>query len=439
MTQPKDLPVWATTANYPAGGDPWNGQPRRVEPSSGAQAAGLTPGDQPPAEVANYLFGRTLDHLACIADSAAFNYYPPRSLFNGNFPTGGLPRFPSGSFTPTSHPVICTFGVDDADGNRHGAIAMLADDTYGRNVFTSLDGGRWTIGTADLTPLGTGTRPFDMAASPTHLAVPMTKADASHDVLYSTDGGSSWTAAGFALTSDGTHIVWTGEGGLDHFIWSANEAKIFYCPGTFPGSHSSIVTTSDYAATRQLCVAPYQAGVQDVLQLSTSAIKKVGRLAWSGSAFLWTEVTVDAVTNRHFKSACYSIAHAAWFLISEEAADGFFKVWRAATAAGPWSLVSTITATAGACNEIVAFGRSLVMAPFTDGLPVRVSSDGGVTWKAIHPWPSFDASFSESVAPAWIMVREFFGQILLARWRGAGTSDAEPEFSLSHILPSEVP
>jgi len=54
MPKPTDLPVWATDASYPAGSDPWSGEPTKVEPLSGEQALGWEPGKKPAAEWMNW-------------------------------------------------------------------------------------------------------------------------------------------------------------------------------------------------------------------------------------------------------------------------------------------------------------------------------------------------------------------------------------------------
>lgn len=54
MAKPTDLPVWATDATYPAGPDPWANQPTKVEPTSGDQARGFIPFQEPPPEAFNW-------------------------------------------------------------------------------------------------------------------------------------------------------------------------------------------------------------------------------------------------------------------------------------------------------------------------------------------------------------------------------------------------
>lgn len=48
-------PSFAATANYPAGTDPWSGQPSKVDPGAGIKAQGFVPGQGLPAQFVNWL------------------------------------------------------------------------------------------------------------------------------------------------------------------------------------------------------------------------------------------------------------------------------------------------------------------------------------------------------------------------------------------------
>jgi hypothetical protein len=53
MSRPTVAPDWATNTNHPAGANPWNGQPNKVQPSAGKIAGGFVPGTGMPAEELN--------------------------------------------------------------------------------------------------------------------------------------------------------------------------------------------------------------------------------------------------------------------------------------------------------------------------------------------------------------------------------------------------
>lgn len=65
-------PTWATATNFPAGSDPWNGQPLRVLPP----IAYATPGEPMPAEYFNSLLGRACDQISSLQSqvNALLNY-----------------------------------------------------------------------------------------------------------------------------------------------------------------------------------------------------------------------------------------------------------------------------------------------------------------------------------------------------------------------------
>lgn len=55
------LPRWSSDPNFPAGSQPWNGQPTRVEPLATIKARGFLPGTVPPAGWFNWLLGLLFD------------------------------------------------------------------------------------------------------------------------------------------------------------------------------------------------------------------------------------------------------------------------------------------------------------------------------------------------------------------------------------------
>lgn len=72
MSAPSDLPDWATDPNFPAGTDPWSGQPNKVMPSGGRIAEGFDPLERPPAEWFNWILN---NHGAWIDFLKTSNFY----------------------------------------------------------------------------------------------------------------------------------------------------------------------------------------------------------------------------------------------------------------------------------------------------------------------------------------------------------------------------
>lgn len=84
MNQPTAPIAWATDANYPAGGNPWNGQPTKVAPLAGAQAAGLAPKDNPPAQTINYMFWLVWQWIAYLASFVQPYVHQAADFFNAS-------------------------------------------------------------------------------------------------------------------------------------------------------------------------------------------------------------------------------------------------------------------------------------------------------------------------------------------------------------------
>jgi len=55
MTRPTISPDWATDANYPAGGRPWNAQPNKSQPSAGKVGTGFEPENPVAADELNFV------------------------------------------------------------------------------------------------------------------------------------------------------------------------------------------------------------------------------------------------------------------------------------------------------------------------------------------------------------------------------------------------
>jgi hypothetical protein len=77
MTQPAKLPRFATDTNF-TGGE-YDGEPTKVEPSTGLKASGFVPGTLFPFPRANWLWNNIGEHLAALAPMAVDNWSEERS------------------------------------------------------------------------------------------------------------------------------------------------------------------------------------------------------------------------------------------------------------------------------------------------------------------------------------------------------------------------
>ncbi len=73
MARPKQIPVWATNANYVSGANA--GSPTRVQPLSGESADGWHPDTRPPPQKFNWMHGTAGDWLDYLADVALLNVH----------------------------------------------------------------------------------------------------------------------------------------------------------------------------------------------------------------------------------------------------------------------------------------------------------------------------------------------------------------------------
>lgn len=121
---------WATNENHPAGAADWNGDPTKVVPSAGEQAAGYQPGERPSPETFNYLLNRLAANARILQAQGRFS--------------GDLFRpLPAGHPIPTD--VFFLVEVRDANNPRISRRHWMIDGT---NVYRSEDGWNYDAGQA---------------------------------------------------------------------------------------------------------------------------------------------------------------------------------------------------------------------------------------------------------------------------------------------------
>jgi hypothetical protein len=168
-----------------------------------------------------------------------------------------------------------------------------------------------------------------------------------------------------------------------------------------------------------------------ILHLLDANSATVNALEVSGATYAYgTGITVSGSAAAKITSACYSIAHQAWF--ATQTVTGTTHVFRSTNALGTWSEVGSIS-NGNDFLEMLAFGRALLAVDGSTRLFVSV--DAGVTWRYIIPWAGYSNNVSETVAPGWKALKAQRGRFALVRYEG----DVSPQVSLSHYLPSEVP
>ena len=86
MARPTDDITWASDTNYPAGSDPWDGQPTTAEPVSGRKATGWEPKKKPGAQQLNWMmrgYARWIQWLVSVQEPDITITIPIRSFEDG--------------------------------------------------------------------------------------------------------------------------------------------------------------------------------------------------------------------------------------------------------------------------------------------------------------------------------------------------------------------
>src|SRR5579862_6047467 len=120
--------VWTSTGNYPAGPNPWNGNPLALAPA----ATYMTPGIKPPAEEMNYILGTI---AADLLELATYQQHVPSLLYQ---PVGA-------SITNFTVPANCFWAAAVAWGGGGGGEGGNQGEQYGTtstiNVYPQGGGG----------------------------------------------------------------------------------------------------------------------------------------------------------------------------------------------------------------------------------------------------------------------------------------------------------
>jgi hypothetical protein len=360
MNQPR-LPVWATTANYPAGTESWAATARRVAPSDAEQAAGFVPDTQVEAQLLNSMLGVSLEALSGLFDLWAFNF---PSVFNTN------------AFVPLN---VDRSIAQQSLALTRGQLVVLTNSSG--TVEYSNDGRTWRDGATPLAGAATilaGGDPRIQYDGATIIAIDGT----SNTTAYSADLESAWTPGGNLPSSASWHRAqrWPVPGAR----WiAAGTNKLATAANDTLGTWTSR-TVQHANGYNRIITAPKGSTPSDALLLSSASTTDITVLDSAYATALKT-VAAGAVT---FSDGCWSPYWGRWYLV-----DTTGGLYYAATATGAWTTVAGLT-----YPRIGAFGRALITYGVNDlNFPnIAVSLDGGTTWKRFAVW----AGSTDSFAPA---------------------------------------
>lgn len=149
MTIPETSPLFATVGTYPIDGDPWEGDPVRVDPGASRRAEGFEP-DTLPAEWANFMTGihgdwiemlrrkRLATSLATWTERVPASDFPIKAIATQPAPT--LVTSPGASF-----PSVPTLPVDHA--------LIVVQSGGGDTIHATSDGSVFTASNTGITAL----------------------------------------------------------------------------------------------------------------------------------------------------------------------------------------------------------------------------------------------------------------------------------------------
>lgn len=362
MTQP--IAPWASTPNYPAGANDWNGTPTKTAPAATyltpLAAQGLT------AQNLNYLLNQRDQILGQVAVALM-----AQAVANWNPPTADI----GGSVVQNSPTAACW---DPFNGvwyvtcaNPIGAITLST-------LQCSNDGVRW-FGIAGGIGGVAARVPWAVAANPNNGDVVILRSDGTTSSTTRWAGGTGVptdTVQSFLGGSDqGVLTYWdgafwfVGATGISSSSWTGHSATSATGAGAWTDISSSLPAgwtsgTGDFLCefltaqtATQLVVA--QCGL--TVGASTSRLMKTT----SGSPGTWADITPAALggTAKQIRGLCYSVNDGLWGLLAIDAANSYLYTSPDLTT---WTLVHTFTgsvatgvAVIGSAWAVLAFNSAL--------------------------------------------------------------------------------
>lgn len=335
-------------------GGTYNGQPNKVEPSSGLRAQGFVPGTFLPFPRLNYLLDALGSLSDGLADICSVNWSVPVTT-DDTAVAGKLADGLDYHYTSFSQHVDLL--------NPDYLVALGFSSGANATVLLSRDAYVWEAGTASgLT--GTVGGPVTGLENAGPLAIILWD-DTTKAVRKTLDAGT-WADAG------DLHASWTypaSNPGLGAYLQAQDRWVIF---GALTiNTHDTLADTAwtvrtppvGWSGGDPICIASGTAGILCGLSTSGTAVFTADGITYD---FIDTGVGVQMI------SCAYSESHAIWVALFN---DG--SVWKAPPDASTWTELATHTASAA--NVIKCLGRSIVVA----GESISVSGDAGVSWRMV--------------------------------------------------------
>lgn len=370
MARPK-APTFATETNYPAGPNPWNGQPLRLAPPSDY----FTPNTGAAPEEINYELGTICDYLG---NANAWNSVAPGQA--------GLDWRP---FSPVSTTPYTAFmaGWWDPSNFQWLIAAGNSSGTGTCDVFMSKGLGDADYGTAVSNGAGitVGGRITDVFYDGTQFWAALIKSSDSSLCLYYCSPGGAWTLADnfLAGTATITDAKFDQRGSTWYVVVSSSTALIGTVYYVFGGGTTwtgpSLAVNGTGAGT---CVA--NNGTTSVAFAVATSPANYGTAGTLDGGTAWTQHSASFMnhTNEEPIGVVWSSADNLFILVTVYGTTPSAMATYTSPDGLTWTLVSTLTSSfTPDCLAVTGYGcLAATTHDFGGGNCVMYSVDAGATW-----------------------------------------------------------
>lgn len=353
------IPQWATTTNYPAGPNPWNGQPTKVAYVS--PTGGFVPRQGAAAQFINYEF-----NLAFATDQSAKDYALTLLDYVGQATALSFTQFAFSSATSITTPAY------DAVTHRWVCIRNTGAAI---DFLWSYDGSYWLTG-ASFTSFN---MPEVVAVNPSGIVVAIDNALAARSLPVTSTTWSSYTVAGTAGTVFQA-ATWLPSANL--FLAVGSSAGPIARGATSAGAANWVDVSTGFGsaafATIRVAASPTLGVV-----FSNDANQTAYWTTTNGSTFT-ARVFPTLVSGESLMTMAFSSSDG-WMAISRKA-DTTFRTWTSPDAL-TWTLKSATTSIRWAPRSLKAIGSVWMLLTGRDTSidsqreTALYSTDYGATWR----------------------------------------------------------
>lgn len=394
MTDILTPPTFAVETDYPAGSNPWNGQPLKVAPVNDY----FTPDTKPPAETFNYTLNGICNSLASLTDAATFGIVSNWNPIGNNItvvggsassgiidiawdayyqrwisnPTGG-----SGYTVAVSNDGVNWVSWGSGD-TTEGEGAICSDPATGRIISLNTGGGTGTIGY--WTAAGVGTF-LNVAAFNGAVGQP-----GQSSVSYF---NGVWQA--FAYTISGSSF--TG-----NYTYSTNPA-----PGG-SWTNGTLPTTSASGTNHPAFWAHTQSPTELIMGLCGTTASTVSgtdycTLIISTNGTTFTDFTPSFFSGKILTGLHYSANDGIYGLIVYDGTSSYLYTTATPTTSSSWSLVKTFTNRK--CVGLTNVGRVwMTQGKDTSGIYRGLASNNVLSAGSSSLWQAVPYYLTETGSPA---------------------------------------